>query len=207
MVKISIALGISAQTLYRWSSVTDVFGPEAFAELMNKRTRHGNRLSWTHVELLSHTRSHEELNRFLDLTLEDDLSSDDLAKLITASVLPRRSKPTGPRVPRSPLRGLRALSRQAAGVKELCEVFDRGVTNPLLSTEFKKIQPGVLEELKTCEAELESMIEVATDQLDSVRNCIQDLEAGLTERAEAKEALKNAKAAIGRRSLQRPKAA
>lgn len=207
MAKISIALGISAQTLYRWSRVTEVFGSQAFADLMNQRTRHGNRLSWTHVELLSHARSFAERKRFLDQVLEEDLSSDELRELINDSLLPSRSKPTGPRVPRSPLGGLRALSRQAASVKELCDVFDKSVTAPLLSTEIKKIQPGVLEELKNCEAELEAMIEAATDELESVRKCIQELEPGLTEQAEAKEDLKKVKAAVSRERLQRHEAA
>ena len=62
---------------------------------------------------------------------------------------------------------------------ELCDVFDKSVTNTLRTTEPKKIQPGVLEELKTCEAELVSMIEAATEQLDSVRGCIAGPGAGL----------------------------
>ena len=207
VVKISIALGISHQTLYRWSRVTDIIGSEAFAEMMKKRTRHGNRLSWTHVEMLSHARGPTEVNRFLNLVLEEDYSSDDLRELINESLpIPPRKQPK-PLVPRSPLGGLRALSRQAADIAELCSVFDETVTNPLLSTEIKKIQPGVLEELKNCEAELVAMIETATDQLESVRDCIQGVEAGLTEQAEAKEALKKAKAAHGRERLQKATAA
>lgn len=207
MVKISIALSASTETLYRWSRVTHIITPATFEEIVNSRTRHGNRLSWTHVEILSHARGPTEVRRFLDLVLEEDLSCDELWERIQDSLPIAKRKEPKPLVPRSPLGGLRALSRQAADIAELCDVFDETVTTPLLNTKIKKIQPGVLRQLKTCEAELEAMIEAATEQLQSVRDCIQGLEAGLTEQAEAKEALRKAKAAVSRERLQPAKAA
>jgi len=91
------------------------------------------------------------------------------------------------------------MTRKAADIKEQCGVFEEGVTDKLLAQDAEDVQPEVLEELRTCETELESMIEAVTEKLESVRECIRMLESDLADAEQASAARTRARTVIGRR--------
>jgi hypothetical protein len=69
----------------------------------------------------------------------------------------------------------------------------------LLVKDAEDVQPEVLEKLRICETELESMIEAVTEKLESVRECIRMLESDLADAEQARAARTGARTAIGRR--------
>jgi hypothetical protein len=91
------------------------------------------------------------------------------------------------------------MTRKAADIKEQCGVFEEGVTDKLLAQDAEDVQPEVLENLRTCETELESMIEAVPEKLDSVRECIRALESDLADAEQARAARTRARTVIGRR--------
>ena len=127
VLNIAFALGMAFSSLYRWAKVAAAYPPEVFEELLQRRSRHGNRLSWSHLVHLARIKDQAERQRLIDTVIEKDLSTDQLDERIKQILAASSNTPARPHVPRTPTGGLRTLEKRAVKMQASCEVFDQSV--------------------------------------------------------------------------------
>ena len=169
VLNIAFALGMAFSSLYRWAKVAAAYPPEVFEELLQRRSRHGNRLSWSHLVYLARIKDAAERQRLIDTVIEKNLSTDQLAERIKQILAASSKAPPRPRASKTPAGGLRLLQKRAVKMQACCEVFDQSVLRKLLAGDQERVRPEVVKRLKLCETALEEMVHAASHNLSLLR--------------------------------------
>jgi hypothetical protein len=86
LVNLGTRLGLDASSLRRRARVVETIDPEEFAAITAMRTRRGQPLSWSHLELLATLRSRKRRLEVAQRCADEDLSVRDCTLLLRSSV-------------------------------------------------------------------------------------------------------------------------
>jgi hypothetical protein len=130
--KLAVAWDLSRTQLYHARAFAEQYSENELKKLMARKMPSGASLSYTHMIALVHVTDVPTRNRLIDLTLNNNLTTDQLAQLVWEILNGGENRATGPYVPSSIAGGLSQVSTLARKLsKSLTEHFQELVLEPL----------------------------------------------------------------------------
>lgn len=175
--KLATAFGCGTSKLYAARCFAIAFPKDELDELLKKRNIVGRPISYSDLLEISRLPKKTDRNKLITYFFKNDVASRALH--IRASELLGMTGKTGRKAtgitPRSPLAGLRAITRHAHRFAEIGTAFNKSVFEQIQADRPKYATEPILHELQEAEERLSELQRIVEEGLAGVSNAITDL--------------------------------